>query len=240
MPRFYPNQLISDCWSSMGNVTFYHRNGMCYWKTKPQPVFPGTAAQLQQLDVHRRALAAWRGVSDEKKSLWRSFARSVLSHRPPYTMDHHITGHNLFVSAYHGFAVLGREHVPEPKAFVDFPVFDLTFVRVEKIEERGLRLIYDLTASEDYSVGRFAVLGKIQLNNAGGGFNSGKMKNVLASSVVMKEQGKFEVEFVIDDYRNFCGIDSTSYSVHMKYLLIDKERGYRSNAKKVSASAVYI
>ena len=34
MPRFYPNSQFSDCWSSVGNVTYYHRNGICYFRSK--------------------------------------------------------------------------------------------------------------------------------------------------------------------------------------------------------------
>ncbi len=219
----------------MGNITFYHRNGVCYWKTKPQPVFPGTAAQLQQLDVHRRALAAWRGVSDEKKSLWRGFARSVLSHRPPFTQDHHITGHNLFVSAYHGFAVLRREHVPEPKAFKPFPSFALEFKGTDCVGSLGLRLKFVLTLGSSVDVREYALLGKIQLNHAGGGSNLGKMKNVLASDIVSVGSGVYEVSFVIDDYRSFCGIDEQRYSIHMRYMLIDRERGYRSMYQKLSS-----
>ncbi|MBO6078652.1 MAG: hypothetical protein J6P66_07870 [Bacteroidaceae bacterium] len=35
MPKFHPTPLIQDCWSSIGNITFFHRNGQCYYKRKP-------------------------------------------------------------------------------------------------------------------------------------------------------------------------------------------------------------
>jgi hypothetical protein len=44
-------------------------------------------------------------------------------HKPPFDHTAHISGQNLFVSAYHGFATLGNEHVPTPQRFVKFPPF---------------------------------------------------------------------------------------------------------------------
>ena len=49
MPRFYPDALFSDCWSSVGDVTFYHRNGVCYFRSKAYSEFAGTAEQLEQI-----------------------------------------------------------------------------------------------------------------------------------------------------------------------------------------------
>ncbi len=46
MPKFHPSVLIQDCWSSIGDITFYHRNGQCFYKRKPRPTFRGTPAQL--------------------------------------------------------------------------------------------------------------------------------------------------------------------------------------------------
>ena len=46
MPRFYPNTRFSDCWASVGNVTFYHRDGICYFRSKAYSEFAGTAEQL--------------------------------------------------------------------------------------------------------------------------------------------------------------------------------------------------
>lgn len=57
MPRFYPSVLIADAYGSVGEVTFYHRNGKCYYRKRSHSRYPGTAAQTSALDVHRRALA---------------------------------------------------------------------------------------------------------------------------------------------------------------------------------------
>ena len=63
MPKFHPTPIIQDCWSSIGNITFYHRNGQCFWKRKARPVFRGTPAQLDQQQVHLRAISAWQHLS---------------------------------------------------------------------------------------------------------------------------------------------------------------------------------
>ena len=56
MPVYHPNTRFSDCWGSAGDVTFYHRDGVCYWRSRDRHSFGGTSAQFKALDVHRRAL----------------------------------------------------------------------------------------------------------------------------------------------------------------------------------------
>lgn len=174
-------------------------------------------------------------ISIALEAHWNEYAKPVLSHRPPFSVDGRISGYNLFVSAYHGFAVLGNEHTPAPQPFMTFPIFGLRFVGAIVINNMSLKLLYEMSVEDDFFAEDYAVLGKIQLTVSGGGSNSGKMRNTLASSVTPQENGKYEVEFIINDYVGFCGIDADSYSVHMKYLLIDRKRGYRSNSHRVSA-----
>ena len=95
MPLYEPNTRFSDCWSSVGDITFFHRDGKCFWKTKPVCVFPGTAGQLDQGDLHRRALAAWRTVEHSDQEVWNDYAKSVTSHRPPFDSSSHITSHHI-------------------------------------------------------------------------------------------------------------------------------------------------
>ena len=114
MPRFYPSVLIADAYGSVGEVTFYHRNGKCYYRKRSHSRYPGPAAQTSALDVHRRALAAWREVPHQTQLVWNRLAEEVEPHRPPFDHLAHITGQNLFVSAYHGFVTLRDVHVPLP------------------------------------------------------------------------------------------------------------------------------
>ena len=83
----------------------------------------GTAGQLEHLDVHRRALAAWRSVPLSRHLVWNRLAAEVEPHRPAFDHRAHISGQNLLVSAYHGFFTLGDEHLPEPQRFDSFPPF---------------------------------------------------------------------------------------------------------------------
>ena len=112
MPRFRPSILVSDCWGSFGDLTFYHINGRCYYKKKSRCAFPGTDAQNSQLDVHRRAMSAWRTLEHSVQLIWNDLAKPVISHKPPYDNKATISGQNLFVSAYHGFYTLHNEHTP--------------------------------------------------------------------------------------------------------------------------------
>ena len=82
-----------------------------------------TAGQLEHLDVHRRALAAWRTVPHSTQLVWNRLAAEVEPRRPPFDHRALIFGQNLFVSAYHGFFTLGDEHLPEPQRFDSFPPF---------------------------------------------------------------------------------------------------------------------
>lgn len=133
MPEFLPNTRFSNCWSSLGDVTFYHRNGRCFWRSMSKCRFKGTAEQMRTAGVHRRALAAWRELPHSLQLKWNEYASEVPPHRPPFDGRGHITGHNLFVSAYHGFAQMGNEHVPEPVKWRPFPVFDVQRLSMEDI-----------------------------------------------------------------------------------------------------------
>ena len=65
MPKYHPNNRFSDCYASVGNITFYHRDGECYYRAKANPIFPETPGQQEQLSLHRRAIKAWRELSHD-------------------------------------------------------------------------------------------------------------------------------------------------------------------------------
>lgn len=232
MPKFLPNTRFSDCWSSAGNVTFYHRDGVCFWKTRACPEFPGTLGQMEAQSVHLRALQAWRGIPDEVKEQWNSFALNVHSHRPPFRDDHHITGHNLFVSAYHGFAQLGEEHVPEPCAFEDFPVFFAEFSDVEADRGVGLVLKMRVILEGCMEPQRYRLMTRIQLTRPGRGRQPGYLRSHIAIENCTASDGIVEVP--VADYVRKWDLDLLQYQVHMRYLLIDTKTGFRCNFKKIS------
>ena len=70
MPAFKPSVLIDDAYGSIGDITFFHRYGKCFYRKRSHSAYPGTAAQTSALDVHRRALAAWRTVPHGIQKMW--------------------------------------------------------------------------------------------------------------------------------------------------------------------------
>ena len=250
MPAYTPNLLISDCYGSAGSITFYHRNGKCRWRSKSTLSFTATPRQSTALDVHRRALAAWRTIPDTEKEIWHEIARNVPPYKPPFGYGGHISGHNLFVSAYHGFHTLGNEHIPRPMEFRPFPVFVAGFMGAETVNTSDLRITLRLSMQLEKEPERYTLLCKVQLAEAGKGCNPGRMRNFLAEDVtetvpagmstkaLQKLSETVEVRTVavtIPDYRAFSGTVSDSYSLHIRYMLIDRETGYRSRYQKLSA-----
>ena len=250
MPAYNPSILISDCYGSAGSITFYHRDGKCRWRSKSTLSFAATPRQSAALDVHRRALAAWCTIPDTEKEIWHEIARNVPPYKPPFGYGGHISGHNLFVSAYHGFHTLGNEHIPGPMEFRPFPVFVAGFMGAETVNTSDLRITLRLSMQLEKEPERYTLLCKVQLAEAGKGCNPGRMRNFLAEDVtetvpagmsteaLQKLSETVEVRTVavtIPDYRAFSGIVSDSYSLHIRYMLIDRETGYRSQYQKLSA-----
>lgn len=235
MPRYLPNLRFSDCWSSIGNVTFFHIDGRCYWRTRPHPVFPGTPGQLQQLDIHRRALAAWRNISSEEQRQWNFYALDVPSNRPPYDSEHHITGHNLFVSAYHGFAQLGNEHTPVPVPYPDFPVATVQSVTASRVNGNDLQLECSVLMKSDTPPSRFRVAARIQLAEIDEGRNAGKMRSCLSDTVEIRTlqdgngTGTFEMIIRFSPYalRSIAIPEGNRMNMYSRFFLIDQVTGYR-------------
>jgi len=219
MLKFTPNAIIKDCWSSIGNITFYHRNGQCFWKRKVRPVFRGTQAQLDQQQVHLRAISAWQHLDHSVQLQWNQYAKSVPSHRPPYNEKHHISGFNLFVSAYHGFAQLGNEHVPTPQPYPEFPSAALEVLEIIPGAGVGdtVTIRCRLTLADTVHPERWHLSARIQLTAAGVGCDPGKMRGC------MGRKHDNEVEFSVPNSGN------NNCQAHIRYRLIDEVTGYRNN-----------
>ena len=219
MPKFHPTPLIQDCWSSIGNITFYHRNGQCYYKRKARTPFVGSPAQLDQAQVHHRAILAWQQLQHSVQLQWRELAKSVPSHRPPYDNHHHISGYNLFVSAYHGFAQLGREHVPEPHPYPLFPPSSLELLQIELGTTPGilsLRCRLHLTGTDNPV--RWHLSARIQLTTPGVGCDPSKMRSYIG----IRDKSNIVV------FNIPCQIHG-EYKAYILYRLIDEITGYRNN-----------
>ena len=241
MPAYNPSILISDCYGSAGSITFYHRDGKCRWRRRSSLSFTGTPAQCAALSVHRRALAAWRTIPDTEKEIWHNIAKNVQPHRPPFGSGGHITGHNLFVSAYHGFVTLGDEHIPEPVEHHPFPVFVAEFVSASVANSSDLRILLRLSMPLENEPERYALLCKVQLTEAGKGCNPGKMRNFLAEEVTEDDMAtgscpSSPVALTIPVRTAFPGVSAATCSLHLLYMLIDRLTGYRSQYQKLSTA----
>ena len=227
MPQLRPGIVINDAYGSAGSLTAYHRGGKCFLRKRISPVFPGTSGQMGALAVHLRALAAWRGLPHEVQLQWEPFATVVEPHRPPFDHLARISGNNLFVSAYHGFATLGREHTPTPVAFEKFPTFIVSILGAYAMgEDLYIRFKLDM---ED-SVGRYRLLTKIALGRPGKGLDTGALRNFLAEGTALDQ----EVVSCIPNYKSFSGLDLQEYQVHARCIILDTVTGYRSQYLQVS------
>ena len=228
MPQFRPSILISDAYGSAGNTTWYHRDGKCFTRKRSHSSYGGTAAQLEHLDVHRRALAAWRSISHSTQLVWNNLASAVEPHRPPFDHLAHISGQNLFVSAYHGFATLGNEHLPEPKAFKRFPPFSVNLSDAH-VENGTLVVPTTVTLGAEETPGRYRLLAKLQLTEPGKGCHPGLLRNYLAD----RPCSDGDVSLRIPDYVSRSGLDLRQYQVHGRFILLDTVTGYRSQYQKI-------
>ena len=229
MPRYYPNTRFSDCWASVGNVTFFHQDGKCYFRKKAECNFPGTPGQLENAEIHHRAIIAWQSLDHNVQLEWRQLALSVPAHRPPFDNKNHISGYNLFVSAYHGFAQLGNEHIPSPTPFPDFPPFSL---KVASTQTSGDALIVNCDVYGAPT--RYQIIGKIMLAEAGHGCRTGKLRNFAAKEADSGLSSSRVVTFLIPDFKALYGLDLSEYQLHIRYILIDTRTGYRNNYNKFS------
>lgn len=179
MPLYRPSILLSDAYGSAGSVTFYHRNGRCYTRRRVKASYPGTPAQLEHLAIHRRAMAAWASLERDTQLKWIEYETTAEPHRPPFDHKAHISGNNLFISAYHGFALMGNEHTPEPQPF-QIPSFVVTFDRA--IVENGvLKLTVDAHVSLDDNPERYRLYSRLRLTSPGKGYGVRGMRGYLAA-----------------------------------------------------------
>lgn len=227
MDTLIQSVLIDDVYGSAGDITAYHREGKLFLRKKSTAGAPASPAQLAVQAVHHRALEAWRGLSDMEQHQWGVYAQLVEPHRPPFDHSSHITGHNLFVSAYHGFATLGNEHVPVPRAFEKLPPFAVEVGDASMVE--GLLVLpVSVVIGAAFTPERYRLLAKIQLTRPGKGRNPGKMRNVLAD----RPCGSSSVNLFLDP--SIWGLNLQQYQVHARFILLDTVTGYRSQYHQLS------
>ena len=236
MPKYLPNTRFSDCWGSAGDVTFYHRDGVCFWRKRACPEFPGTVLQMEQQSVHTRALEAWRNISEDDRQKWTEYAADVVTHKPPFDGLSRMSGHNLFVSAYHGFAQLGVERIPVPVPFEDFPVFDISLASAEVLDGGLMRISFRVKLGDSGVFSRYRLAVRLQLTSVGGGKRPGLMRSFTALQNCQDQES--EAVILIPDYRDVWDLDLEEYTVHVRYFIRDTLTGdrvrYQSKSFKIS------
>ena len=178
---------------------------------------------MRTADVHRRALAAWRELPHAVQLRWNEYAKEVSPHRPPFDGRGHITGHNLFVSAYHGFAQMGNERIPQPMKWRPFPVFDVQLLSKEDID--GSLVMRFRVRFHEPLKSAYRLYSKIQLAKPSEGLNPGKMRVFIAEGICDIECS--EVAVTIPEYKTLWNLDAQACKAHCRFTLIDIESGYR-------------
>ena len=143
--------------------------------------------------------------------------------RPPFDHLAHITGQNLFVSAYHGFATLGSEHAPVPVPFEKFPPFAVTLGDAVKMNG-SLIIPARVETGGCAEASRYRLLAKIQLTAPGRCRHLGYLRNFLAEG----DCSAGVVSIVIPGYAERWGYELDKYKVYARFVLIDTVTGYRS------------
>ena len=226
MPKYTPSIPFEDCYGSVGELTYYHKDGQCYYRKRASPAFPGTMRQMEHQEVHLRAIAAWQQLESSVQKQWNAISPAVIVHRPPFDGKAHMSGYNLFVSAYHGFATLGDEHVPAPVPWKEFPVHAVDRVDGVSVVDGSLRIGFAVRMEESVEAGLYRLLVRLQLAKPGGGRNQGKMRSFLADGFLAP--GDSVASVTIPDYISRWGLDLQAYTLHCKINLLDSRTGYRN------------
>lgn len=133
----------------------------------------------------------------------------------------------LFISAYLGFATLGREHVPTPVPFENFQTYQVKILGATAAD--GTLFLHWKLEMEDSS-GRYRLLTKVQLGRPSRGWDTGALRNYLAEGTA----NDAEVTTCIPDYISVYGLDLQTNQVHARCILLDTKTGYQSQFLQVS------
>lgn len=193
---------------------------------------PALSPQMEAQSVHLRALQAWRTLDPVTQEQWNMLALTVQSHRPPFKKDHHITGNNLFVSGYHGFAQLGNEHIPAPRAFEDFPVLYCEYHSVSVVNDDTLSIKLRVCLDRCPNPTRYRLAVRLQLTAPGAGRRPGYLRPFVAQETCTSDD--CIVEVLVPGYKDIWDLDLPEYQVHFRYFLLDSETGYRNIFRKKS------
>lgn len=157
---------------------------------------------------------------------WNSYESTAEPHRPPFDHKAHISGNNLFVSAYHGFALMGDEHTPEPQPFQMPPPFLVSF-EAASVEDGALLLTVDAHVSPDAHPERFRLYARLRLTYPGKGYGVRGMRGFLAAGDCF---GQMTIS--IPAYTGIWNLSSGRFQIQAMSILLDSETGFRSQYQR--------
>lgn len=181
---------------------------------------------MEHLALHRRAMAAWTSLDSETQKLWNTYETTAEPHRPPFDHKAHISGNNLFVSAYHGFALMGNEHTPAAQPFQAPPPFLVTF-DCATVEAGTLRLTVDAHVSHYDQPERYRLYARLRLTNLGKGYCVRGMRGFLAEGDCSQR-----MTITIPDYTEIWNLSSERFQIQAMCILLDSETGFRSQYQR--------
>ena len=171
-------------------------------------------------------MAAWASLDRDTQLKWIGYETTAEPHRPPFDHKAHISGNNLFVSAYHGFALLGDEHTPEPQPFRMPPPFLISF-QAASVEDGALLLTIDAHVSPDAHPKRYRLYARLRLTYPGKGYGVRGMRGFLA-------EGDCSERMIIriPGYTEIWNPTEERFQIQAMSILLDSETGFRSQYQR--------
>ena len=140
-------------------------------------------------------------------------------------------GHNLFVSAYHGFAQMGNEHLPQPAVYPKFPETKITSVSGRIVGSSNLKIDCRILLLDCTDPHRFRFAARIQLTRPGGGLNQSLMRSFMGNTVAWTQvQGGYGilVSFLVPENKNMWNLNWHESTFHLYGQFIEKDKGQLS------------
>ena len=173
-------------------------------------------------------MAAWASLNRDTQLKWIEYETTAEPHRPPFDHKAHISGNNLFVSAYHGFALMGNEHTPAPHPF-KIPPFVVTFDRAA-VENGVFQLTVDAHVLPDDNPERYRLYSRLRLTYPGKGYGVRGMKGFLADGDC---SGRMTI--TIPGYAEIWDLIEDRFQIQAMCILLDSETGFRSQYQRTTA-----
>jgi len=174
-------------------------------------------------------MAAWASLDRDTQLKWIEYETTAEPHRPPFDHKAHISGNNLFISAYHGFVLIGNEHTPDPHPFLMPPPFLVSF-EAASVEGDELFLTVDAHVSPDDCPDRYRLYSRLRLTYPGKGYGVRGMRGFLAAGDCSEK-----MSITIPGYTEIWNLHEERFQIQALSILLDSETGFRSQHQRSSS-----